>query len=403
VQTKKQRIALFGLFGFDNIGNDASLEAMLTFLHRARPGAELVCVCGGPTRVQADYRIAAIPISWLRYDNFVFRNLNRLFLRIPGRLVDLFYTFKAVKQFDVMIMPGTGILDDFGQSPWSIPYTLLKWCLAARVRGVKIGFVSVGAGPMDNAINRWLLKSAAKLANYRSYRDMVSKEFMQSIGIDTRNDPVYPDIVFKLQTPPFSAIPTGDAGSLTVGVGVMLYHGPRGRADPSVQFYEKYLKKIARFVLWLLDQGHRVRLLVGDAADQHAVDSVLNVVTAERGTLSRKQFFAAPTPTFHDLMLAVADTDIVIASRFHNLICALKLNKPAISLGYRKRHEELMRGMGLGEFCQQLEHLDVDRLIGQFATLTSARVNYAEIIAETNGAYQKLLAQQEERLSRTLL
>jgi polysaccharide pyruvyl transferase WcaK-like protein len=300
-------------------------------------------------------------------------------------------------------MPGTGILDDYGDTPWAMPYALLKWCLAARVCGVKIGFVSVGAGPMDNAINRWLLKSAAKLANYRSYRDMVSKEFMQSIGMDTRNDPIYPDIVFKLQTPPSSTTLSGDEGSLTVGVGAMLYYGPRGLAVRGAQFYEMYLKKITRFVLWLLEHGHRVRLLMGDAIDQHAADSVFNAVMAERRSLSRKQFSVAPVRSFNDLMLAMADTHIVVASRFHNLICALKLNKPTISLGYRKRHEELMRGMGLGEFCQKLEHLDVDRLIDQFTTLTSARASYVGIIAEANGAYQKLLAQQDELLSRTLL
>ncbi len=400
---KKQTIGLFGLFGVDNFGNDASLETILLFLRRARPDANLVCICEGPKRVLTDYHIAAIPINWIRSDNYLFRNFNRLLLKIPGRLVDLFYTFRAVKQFDVIIVPGTGILDDFNQSPWTLPYALLKWCLAARVHNIKFGFVSVGAGPMDNLVNRWLLKSAARLASYRSYRDKISKEFMESIGLDTRNDPVYPDIVFKLPMPASPARLLQDADVLTVGVGVMQYHGPRGRDDDGKQFYDTYLKNITRFVLWLLDHGHRVRLFVGDALDQHAVDFILNAVAAERGHLSHEQLSGAPIKTFHDLMREIGHTDIVVANRFHNLIFALKLCKPTISLGYRKRHGELMNEMGLGAFSQPLENLDVDRLIDQFTRLTSTRKNYIDTIGKTNVAYEKLLSQQEDLLAESLL
>jgi polysaccharide pyruvyl transferase WcaK-like protein len=404
VQTKKLKIGLFGMFGFENIGNDATLEAILLFLRHTRPNAELVCICIGPERVQADFGIAAINISWQRPNNFLFRSVNAVLLKIPGRIVDLFYTFKAAKQFDVMIIPGTGMLEGYGAKPWQMPSILFTWCLIARACGVKIGFVSVGAGPLVNPVNRWLMKSAARLASYRSYRDMASKEFMKSIGIDTRNDRVYPDIVFKLPTPSFIARPTHDAGSLTVGIGVMLYHGPRARNDAEGrQIYDTYLKKITRFVLWLLDYGHRVRLLVGDTSDQHAVDCILRAVTAARGNFPREKISAAPIETFDSLMREMADTDVVVASRFHNLICALKLNKPAISLGYRKPHDELMNDIGLGEFSQQLECLDVDRLIDQFKKLTSTRINYVETIAKANVTYKKLLAQQENVLAGTLL
>ncbi len=31
------------------------------------------------------------------------------------------------------------------------------------------------------------------------------------------------------------------------------------------------------------------------------------------------------------------DTDIIVASRFHNVVCALKLSKPTISIGYEAK------------------------------------------------------------------
>jgi polysaccharide pyruvyl transferase WcaK-like protein len=102
-------------------------------------------------------------------------------------------------------------------------------------------------------------------------------------------------------------------------------------------------------------------------------------------------------------MRQIADTDIVIASRFYNLICALKLNRPVVSLGYGQRHEELMAEMGLGAFCQPIEKLDVDRLIEQFTTLTLGRKDFARIIEEATVVYQKRLSEQESSLATMLL
>jgi len=375
---------------------------MLIFLRQARPDAEVTCACDWPKRVRANYHIPAISINWPRSSNFLFRSLNDLLFKVPGRLVDLFYTFNAARQFDVMIIPGTGILDDFGDRPWGMPYTLFKWCLFARLLGVKIAFVSIGAGPMAHPVNRWLLKSAARFAHYRSYRDSGSKNFMASIGIDTRMDPVYPDLVFNLPIPPSLTTSRQEAEPLSVGIGVMFYQGPTGHADGGQQIYETYVKKITRFVLWLLDHGYRVRLLVGDAIDQHVVDTIINTIRTERVDLPPKQLVAEPAHTYDDLMRQIADTDIVIASRFHNLICALKLNRPVVSLGYRQRHEELLADMGLGAFCQSIENLDVDRLIEQFTTLTSGRKELARIIHDAIVIYQKRLSQQENVLTTML-
>ena len=72
------------------------------------------------------------------------------------------------------------------------------------------------------------------------------------------------------------------AGSLTVGVGVMTYLGWQRGSPRGPAIYATYLEKITTFVLWLLDQGHRVRILMGDAADQDALADVLSkVATAQ--------------------------------------------------------------------------------------------------------------------------
>jgi polysaccharide pyruvyl transferase WcaK-like protein len=59
----------------------------------------------------------------------------------------------------------------------------------------------------------------------------------------------------------------------------------------------------------------------------------------------------------------------VIGARYHNIVAALKLSKPTISIGYSGKHDALMADMGLSEFSRSVRDLDVHDLITQFKEL----------------------------------
>jgi polysaccharide pyruvyl transferase WcaK-like protein len=60
---------------------------------------------------------------------------------------------------------------------------------------------------------------------------------------------------------------------------------------------------------------------------------------------------------------------VVVATRFHNVLLALLLNKPAISISFHQKCDSLMSAMGLSEYCQDIKHLGSERLIEQFCEL----------------------------------
>ncbi len=390
------RIVLFGLFGVGNYGNEASLEAMLRQIRELLPGAEVSCVCGVPEKVSAEFGLPAVQMgsvnpAWLLAPGLFARVCRRL-LRLPLAVRRWGVAVRYLKGMDQLIIPGTGILDDFGEPPSGLPYTLLTWCAAARVRGTKISFVSVGAGPIHHPLSRRLMKSAARLAHYRSYRDSISKEFMASIGFDTAGDKVYPDLVFGLPRPIQQHRPEGNG--LSVGIGVMAYYGWANREGSANDIYATYIKKITQFVVWLLEQGHHVRLLVGEATDQRAVSELLAQVALIPRPLHRGSIVAEPIASLHELMREIAATDIVVATRFHNVVCALMLNKPVISCGYARKNDVLLDDMGLGEYCQSVESLDVARLRVQFEGIVRNREHIRLRLQDKNIEYQQRLARQ---------
>ena len=397
------RVGIFGLFGNGNAGNDGTLEAMLRFLRRAMPDAELTCICacapGGPQKVAADFRVAAIPLAFPKPANLLLCMLDKLSFQGPRQLASWIRAVARLRKLDLLIVPGTGILGEFRDRPLGMPLALYGWCLAARLCGTRIAFVSVGAGPIDHRLSRWLIKSAAGMAQYRSYRDANSKDFMKGIGVDICNDTVYPDLAFKLPAPASTRRQGTEGGPITVGVGLMTYLGTRNDSNRGAAIYAAYLEKITNFVLWLLDQGHLVRILMGAEADRCAVADLVAGVAIRRPDLTRDRLIAESVDSLHDLMRQIAETDVVVATRFHNVVCALKLGKPTVSIGYGDKHDALMAEMGVGRFCQHVEHLNVDLLIEQFTQLMLDRQRYERSIRGANLLFQQRLERQDSILA----
>lgn len=398
-----RRVYLFGLFGSGNSGNDASLEAMLAFLRR-RPGIEPVCICGEPEQVAARYGIRGVHFGARLTGSPLFNALDRLLGGLPRRAVGFGRAVLMASRADALIFPGTGILDDFGTGPFGMPITVFGWCLGARLGGARIAFVSIGAGPIHHPLSRWLMGRAAAMAQYRSYRDVGSRNFMASIGVKAQRDAVFPDLAFALPTPPVpSAKPMAASQPvLTVGLGVMGYYGWSHNLQAGAGIHRAYLDKLQHFALWLLDQGCRVRLLTGDTGDRDTVAALAALLRAERPGMAADLLCVEPTADLHALMGQIADTDLVVATRFHNIVAALKLGRPVLSIGYASKNDELLAEMGLADFCQHIETLDVDRLIDQFSALRQARTEHGRRICERVAVYRRRLDEQDDLLAARL-
>jgi len=111
---------------------------------------------------------------------------------------------------------------------------------------------------------------------------------------------------------------------------------------------------------------------------------------------------ADPVNSLDDLMRQMATVDTVVATRYHNVLCALKLAKPTLSIGYALKNDVLMAEMGLGEFCQHADSFDVDRLISQFTELESRRDELTREMAARNAANRAKLDDQFATLNTVL-
>jgi polysaccharide pyruvyl transferase WcaK-like protein len=393
------RVGLFGLLGSGNIGNEAQMETVLAYLRTDHPDAVLDAMCSGPERLYTKYGIDAIPLLWYQKYEGQASGVKATVLKVLGKGVDAARTASWVRRHDVVIVAGAGVLEDtLPLRAWGLPYMMLLLCAFGRLSGTKVALVSVGANVINKRATRWLFNSAARLAFYRSYRDIQSRDAMQQRGVDTSGDHVYPDLAFGVPTPPYDP---GDPQ--IVGVGVMAYYGGNDDRHHANHLHTSYIAKMKNFIRWLVDNGYMVRLVGGDNKwDDSVAQEILADVRAHRPDLDPAWVIAEPVMSFEELMRELTPVGTVVATRYHNVLCALKLCKPTISLGYSQKFIDLMANTGMEDLCQFADSLDVDLLIKQFTDLQSRSEQLRQTLRERNEAKAQLLRQQFATLSALL-
>jgi polysaccharide pyruvyl transferase WcaK-like protein len=427
----RPKIVLFGTFGTGNLGNECTLRAILHNLRRYLPESEVMCICSGPEETASSYGISAFPIRFtvsirkilsvrpsrnnaavgppnnvtvgLRNNAIV--ELLRNIIKLPLEPYRWYKAFRILRGADMLVLAGLGMLGDFGIRPLGLHYDILRWSIIAKLCRCKVLFVSVGVGPIRDPLSRCFVKAALALADYRSYRDTFSKDYLEGIGFNAGADSVYPDLVFSL---PKAMLP--DSGSIggrraVIGVGLLNYYSRRGRSEDGETIYVHYLANIAALVIRLLEQGHVVRLLIGDFVYDQGVRMDLKKLLEDRGwRYESAKIIDEPASSIEEILSQLASTDLVVASRFHNLLLALMLGKPVVALSYHEKIETLLGEVGMSEYCQDIEDIDVNKLCEHVTNLEAhpekwKHPNGIQQLAET---YRGALDEQYDRIFRCL-
>lgn len=396
------RVGLVGLLGQGNLGNDGSLEAVLAYLDAEHPHAILDFLCTGTDQMMARYGVPATRIRWYNAQTKGTGSMAALAtksVKVPlGMIIDVFRIGTWVRRHDVVMVPGMGVLEtSLPLRSWHTPYSMFLVSALGKMFGTKVALVSVGATEIRQPLARRLVVAAARLAYYRSFRDAFSKDAMRRMGLDTSGDAVYPDLAFALPAPrDIPAVPG------MVGVGVMDYYGSNDDRRQADQLHASYVEKMKNFILWLVDNGHSVRLFTTDVHDERVMGEVIAYLRAQRPQLDPSQIVAEPVSSLDELMRQIASVDTVVASRFHNVLCALKMAKPTLSVGYAAKFRVLMEEAGMAEFCQSAHSVDVDRMIEQFKELEGRSPQLRQMIMERMAANVRLLDQQFVTMSALL-
>jgi polysaccharide pyruvyl transferase WcaK-like protein len=401
----RRKVMLFGVFGAGNLGNECTLQALLWNLGRYLPNAEITCICSEPDETASTYSISAVPIRevvfkiWPQVSNRWVGLLRKVLIAIPTEVCRWYRAARTLRGNGMLVMTGTGMLGDFGISALGLHYDILRWSIVAKLCRIKLVFLSVGVGPIRQPLSRCFVRLALRLADYRSYRDSFSRDYLQRIGFETNGDAVYPDLAFSLPKAVIPGTHKHNGQGTVIGVGVMTYQNRRSTLDSDDTIYRAYVAKVAVFVSWLLRHNYTVRLLIGDARYDNRVRHDLRGLLEGIGfRYEDGNIIDEPATSFSEVLSQLAATDVVVASRFHNVLLALMVTKLVVAVSYHEKVDSLMTGFGLLEFCQDIERVDIDKLIGQVTALETSAKRLRPQIERRTEVYRMALDEQYDRV-----
>jgi polysaccharide pyruvyl transferase WcaK-like protein len=395
--TDRPRVAAYGFFGMGNIGNEGSLDSLLTYLRAHHPNARVACFGAGTDAVQCDHGIPATQLMSLRADPRR-RGLLVKAAKALSRLWDIPRTFRMMGKVDVLVVPGTGVFESsLITSAWGLPYWLLLATVSCRLRRRQVALVSVGAEYATHPLTRWFHRWTLRLATYRSYRDEESRSAARLMGAMV-SDQVYPDLAFALPTPDGVVERPGH-----VVIGVMAYDGTPDSPGGPLTVRQTYAERISALVLRLLDQGRSVTLVIGDVHDRRVAETIRHLVMVYRPGVGAEQVSISHAYTMEAIMTEMAAAEVVVASRFHNVISALMLSKPTISLGYAGKQAHLLDKFGLGAFDHPIDDFEVDAVVAQIAELQHGKASLEVAMKDTLRRFDEELNEQFDQLSAQFL
>ncbi len=424
-------VGVFGHYGNENLGDEAIITAVLQNLHKLWPDVEARCFSVVPEDSARRYGVPAFPIRWRPASvspppakttvaethpgpagMSVKERLKRvpvLGLAIRGAGTLLHYlrelrrelgflreSYRAVKSLDLLMITGSNqFLDNFG-GPWGFPYTLLKWSVLARLAGVRVFYVSVGAGPLDARSSRFLVRCALWFADYLSLRDEPSRQLIASTG-STRKGLVYPDLAHSLDMSRVEGQASpADSEVRRIGINPMPMYDSRYWCETDDTRYREYVGKLVEFSAWLIGEGYELFFFPTQPKDELVIDDITGELAA-RGLDSTGM--KRSSRQVYELMDTLQTADLVVATRFHGTVLSLLSARPTLAICYYRKTADLMKEMGQERYALPLDGLSVEDMVTRFRELVDRRTMEVEKICARNREYVRLLDEQYNRIA----
>lgn len=286
------RIVLSGYYGFDNVGDEAILYAIIHSLRDYCPEIKITVLSNKPEKTAAVYQVEAVD-RW---------NINEV--------------RKALKSSDGLISGGGSLLqDETGRK--SIPYYAGIMKIAQFLK--KPVFVyAQGMGPVSSTLNRMIMKNVLQKAEMLSVRDKHSKQLLETIGV-TQPIHIVPDPVMGIDSSNFK---NGWKEAENLGRRVISVSIRDWTNDLS------YLEEVAAGLDTLAEKDYEILLVpMHGKHDLKASERV-------RSKMKKSADIFPFDSSIEEKMAVIKDSDVLLGMRLHALIFSSVGCTPFVALSY---------------------------------------------------------------------
>ncbi|MBR5228384.1 MAG: polysaccharide pyruvyl transferase CsaB [Firmicutes bacterium] len=307
------KILISGYYGFNNIGDESILRAVVDNLKEKLDDIEITVLSQDPEGTREKYDV---------------RSVDRKSIKsIIG----------AIRKCDLLISGGGSLLQDV-TSKKSILYYIFIMQIAYLFRK-KVFIYSQGIGPINSALNRKLTTRTLSKACGIVVRDEQSKDFLAEIGVDKEKVIVTADPVLRVKPAPLEigqailkdeGVPVDD-GKLTVGFAIKERKLESAFMDEVCEAIEKITDNYdAKVVLIPFHFSEDIKVI--DELEKRLGN---RVYTVKKKCLT------------NEMLSIIGNMDILVGVRLHALIHAAIMDVPMIGISYDPKINSFLRSIGM--------------------------------------------------------
>ncbi|MCL1982058.1 MAG: polysaccharide pyruvyl transferase CsaB [Clostridiales bacterium] len=311
------KILISGYYGFNNIGDESILKAVVDNLRERLEGIEVTVLSQSPASTTEKYGV---------------RSANRKSVRA---------IISETKRCDLLISGGGSLLQDV-TSRRSIVYYLAIMRLA-RFMGKKVMIYSQGIGPINSEKNRKLTAKVLQKVDGIVVRDDSSKKLLTEIGIDPGSITVTADPVLRVKP-----VSKSKGRQILEGEGFSKSSG-----KPTVGFAirernrdEAFINELCISMERLIEEQNAQIVLI----PFHYSEDMPFIEEIEK-RLGGRVFTVKHKYLTEEMLSIIGNMDVLVGVRLHALIHAAIMDVSMIAVSYDPKINSFMHSVGMKAMC----------------------------------------------------
>jgi len=310
------RILISGYYGFNNIGDESILRAVVDNLRDKLRDIEITVLSHNPEFTAKKYEV---------------RSVSRK-------------SAKAVREIfrcDLLISGGGSLLQDVTSKRSLLYYLAIMWL--ALLFGKKVFIYSQGIGPILSKLNRRLTAATLRRVHGIVVRDDASKELLMEIGVGRDKIIVTADPVLRIKK-----------ADLSAGREILLKEGFRPDPDRmTVGFAIREKKTDSNFVdeicisiRRLIDEYKAQIVLIPFhfSEDMAVIEEISSRLNGDVCCIRHKYLT-------DEMLSIIGNMDILVGVRLHALIHAAIMDVPMIAVSYDPKINSFMHSIDMKAMC----------------------------------------------------
>ncbi len=397
------RIGLLGMYASRNLGDVAIQLAVMSALRARQSNIKFVGLCQDPEDTVRTFNIPAMASSG-EGELLTPATLSDVMRKIPtsdeSRLSRLLGKISALRQIqrqmrllDVLLISGSGQIDDFWGGPWAQPFRLMAWSFAARSQGKKVVVFGVGVDELRTRLGGWFCIRALNCAAICVVRDSGSRDALRKLGYRHAID-VCADPAFHLEVKEAIGMP-GETGCFAVISPISRRAWP-GEEDSA---YDAYLSTLARVAEHLQERSLQVRFVCSQIRmDPPIVERIFDRMKPD---IIRPTF--VDVRSVDEYLAAVKGARLVVGSRLHALILALVVGTPVVAISAVRKVHQQFADIGLADHAFAMQSIRLPELLACIDSIISHPDQVRDKVVKTTREFRLQNAAQFDRIGKLIL